>query len=272
VIGASETRRGIIGKSPVLGTKKHGGITIKSARELDSMREAGRVVSVAKVKLSEAIEPGVTTAELDSVFEAEIRRLGAVPSFKGLYGFPATICTSFNEEIVHGIPSDRVVQSGDILSLDVGAIVEGFNSDSAFSVGVGETTEEQRNLIDATRESLKAGIGQAKAGNRVGDISAAVQAYAEPLGYGIVRQYVGHGIGRDLHEDPQVPNFGLAGRGPLLREGMTLAIEPMLNLGTWETKVMEDGWTVVTADGSFSAHFEDTIMITSNGAEVLSSL
>jgi methionyl aminopeptidase len=173
---------------------------------------------------------------------------------------------------VHGIPSDRAAQSGDILSLDVGAVVEGFHSDSAISVGVGEITEEQRRLIDDTRESLKAGIEQAKAGNRVGDISAAVQGYAEPLGYGIVRQYVGHGIGRDLHEDPQVPNVGVAGRGPLLREGMTLAIEPMLNLGTWKTTVKPDGWTVVTADGSWSAHFEDTMIVTVNGAEVLSSL
>ena len=236
------------------------------------MREAGRIVAAAKAKLAEAIEPGVTTAELDSIAETEIRRLGAVPSFKGLYGFPATICASFNEEIVHGIPSARAARSGDILSLDVGAVVEGFHSDSAFSVGVGEITEEQRALIDDTRESLKAGIEQAKAGNRVGDISAAVQGYAEPLGYGIVRQYVGHGIGRDLHEEPQVPNVGVAGRGPLLREGMTLAIEPMLNLGTWKTSVKADGWTVVTADGSWSAYFEDTLVITSNGAEVLSSL
>jgi methionyl aminopeptidase len=235
------------------------------------MREAGRIVAAAKAKLAEVVEPGVTTAELDSVAEAEIRRQGAVPSFKGLYGFPATICASFNEEIVHGIPSDRAVQSGDILSLDVGTVVEGFHSDSAFSVGVGEITEEQRRLIEDTQQSLKAGIEQAIAGNRVGDISAAVQGYAEPLGYGIVRQYVGHGIGRDLHEDPQVPNVGVAGRGPLLREGMTLAIEPMLNLGTWKTSVKADGWTVVTADGSWSAHFEDTIIITGNGAEVLSS-
>ncbi len=235
------------------------------------MREAGRIVAAAKAKLAEAVEPGVTTTELDSIAEAEIRRQGAVPSFKGLYGFPATICTSFNEEIVHGIPSSRAAQSGDILSLDVGAVVEGFHSDSAFSVGVGEITEEQRRLIDDTRESLRAGIEQATVGNRVGDISAAVQGYAEPRGYGIVRQYVGHGIGGDLHEDPQIPNFGLAGRGPLLREGMTLAIEPMLNLGTWKTSVMPDDWTVVTADGSPSAHFEDTLVITSNGAEVLSS-
>ena len=236
------------------------------------MREAGRIVAAVKVKLAEATEPGVTTAELDNVAEMEIRRLGAVPSFKGLYGFPATICASFNEEIVHGIPSSRALQSGDILSLDVGAVVEGFHSDSAFSVGVGEITDKQRRLIDDTRESLRAGIAKAKVGNRVGDISAAVQGYAEPLGYGIVRQYVGHGIGRDLHEDPQVPNVGVAGRGSLLREGMTLAIEPMLNLGTWKTSVKSDGWTVVTADGSWSAHFEDTIEITSNGAKVLSSL
>lgn len=236
------------------------------------MREAGRIVAAVKVKLAETTEPGVTTAELDNVAEMEIRRLGAVPSFKGLYGFPATICASFNEEIVHGIPSSRALQSGDILSLDVGAVVEGFHSDSAFSVGVGEITDKQRRLIDDTRESLRAGIAKAKVGNRVGDISAAIQGYAEPLGYGIVRQYVGHGIGRDLHEDPQVPNVGVAGRGSLLREGMTLAIEPMLNLGTWKTSVKSDGWTVVTADGSWSAHFEDTIEITSNGAKVLSSL
>ena len=251
---------------------KHGGITIKSARELGYMREAGRIVAAVKVKLAETTEPGVTTAELDNVAEMEIRRLGAVPSFKGLYGFPATICASFNEEIVHGIPSSRALQSGDILSLDVGAVVEGFHSDSAFSVGIGEITDKQRRLIDDTRESLRAGIAKAKVGNRVGDISAAVQGYAEPLGYGIVRQYVGHGIGRDLHEDPQVPNVGVAGRGSVLREGMTLAIEPMLNLGTWKTSVKSDGWTVVTADGSWSAHFEDTIVITSNGAKVLSSL
>ena len=235
------------------------------------MREAGRVVSLTKARLLEVIEPGVTTSELDRVAETEIRELGAIPSFKGLYGFPATVCLSLNEQIVHGIPSDRVILDGDIVSVDVGAVVDGFHADSAFSVGAGEMSEKAQRLIQATRDSLLAGIGRAQAGARVGDISAAVQAYGESRGYGVVRQYVGHGIGRDLHEDPQVPNHGAAGRGPLLREGMTIAIEPMLNIGTWETALLDDSWTVVTADGSLSAHFEDTIAITQDGPEVLTS-
>lgn len=254
-----------------LGSHKASGVTIKSARELDYMREAGRVVALAKSRLLEDIEPGVTTVELDRIAEKAIRKLGAIPSFKGLYGFPATICTSLNEQIVHGIPSKRTLKSGDILSVDIGAIVEGFHSDSAFTVGVGNITEEQQRLIDDTRESLRLGIEQARPGSRVGDISAAVQGYAEARGYGVVRQYVGHGIGRDLHEEPQVPNYGVAGRGQLLRDGMTIAIEPMLNLGTWETSLLDDGWTVVTADGALSAHFEDTVAITKSGAEVLSA-
>ena len=235
------------------------------------MREAGRVVATAKARLADAIRPGITTAELDRIAEEAIRRLGASPSFKGLYGFPATICASVNDEIVHGIPSDRVVREGDILSIDVGAVVGGFHSDTAFTVGIGRITEEAQRLIDVTREALRIAIAQAKAGARVGDISASVQSYAEGLGYGVVRQYVGHGIGRDLHEDPQVPNYGIPGRGPILRAGMTLAIEPMLNLGTWETTELDDGWTVVTADGSLSAHFEDTIAITEDGPEVFTS-
>ena len=235
------------------------------------MREAGRVVAIAKARLADAIRPGITTAELDRIAEEAIRRLGASPSFKGLYGFPATICASVNDEIVHGIPSDRVVREGDILSIDVGAVVGGFHSDTAFTVGIGRITEEAQRLIDVTREALRIAIAQAKAGARVGDISASVQSYAEGLGYGVVRQYVGHGIGRDLHEDPQVPNYGIPGRGPILRAGMTLAIEPMLNLGTWETTELDDGWTVVTADGSLSAHFEDTIAITEDGPEVFTS-
>jgi len=254
-----------------LGAHKAPGVTIKSARELDLMREAGRVLSFAKDRLRDAIEPGVTTAELDRIAEKTIRKLGAIPSFKGLYGFPATICTSFNEQIVHGIPSKRTLKSGDIISVDIGAVVGGFHSDSAFTVGVGEITEEGQRLIDDTRESLRLAIGQVKPGARVGDISSAVQAYGEARGYGVVRQYVGHGIGRNLHEEPQVPNYGVAARGPLLREGMTIAIEPMLNLGTWETSLLDDSWTVVTADGALSAHFEDTVAITNSGAEVLSS-
>ena len=245
------------------------GVTIKSAAELDCMRRAGKVVRRVKTKLQEEIRPGVTTTELDRLAEREIRALGSVPSFKGLYGFPATICASLNEEVVHGIPSDRVIENGDILSIDVGAVVDGFHADSAFTVAVGRVGERTQTLIDDTREALQRGIAQVKAGARVGDVSSAVQRYAEAKGYGVVRQYVGHGIGRALHEDPPVPNHGPPGKGALLRKGMTIAIEPMLNLGTWETEVLDDDWTVVTADGALSAHFEDTVAITDRGAEVL---
>ena len=245
------------------------GVTIKSAAELECMRRAGEVVRTVKKKMREEIRPGVTTAELDRLAEREIRALGAVPSFKGLYGFPATICTSLNDEVVHGIPSNRGISDGDIVSIDVGAVVGGFHADSAFTVAAGKVGRSKQALIEDTAESLQRGIAQVRAGARVGDVSAAVQRYAEARGYGVVRQYVGHGIGRALHEDPPVPNHGSPGKGALLREGMTIAIEPMLNLGTWETEVLEDDWTVVTADGAMSAHFEDTVAITDRGAEVL---
>ena len=244
-------------------------MTIKSASELDCMRRAGEVVRCVKKKIREEIRPGVTTIELDGLAEREIRALGAVPSFKGLYGFPATICASLNEEVVHGIPSDRVIRDGDIVSIDVGAVVDGFHADSAFTVAAGSVGKREQALIDDTRESLQRGIAQVRPGARVGDVSAAVQRYAEAKGYGVVRQYVGHGIGRALHEEPPIPNHGPPGRGPLLRKGMAIAIEPMLNLGTWETEVLDDNWTVVTADGALSAHFEDTVAITDRGAEVL---
>ena len=247
------------------------GITIKSGREIDLMRRAGRVVATTKDLLAEALGAGTTTAELDRLAEDEIRRQGAVPSFKGYRGFPATICASFNEEIVHGIPSNRPLSEGDVISIDIGAIVEGFHSDSAFTVAIGDVPEETHQLIDATKTALELGIAQVKKGGRVGDISAAIQVYAEGLGYNVVRQYVGHGIGRALHENPQVPNYGSAGRGPVLRDGMAIAIEPMLNLGTWETRQLDDGWTVVTADGRLSAHFEDTVVITGGRVEVLTS-
>ena len=247
------------------------GITIKSTRELDYMREAGRVASLTKAVLKDAIRPGVSSRELDALAEREIRSLGAVPSFKGLYGFPSTICTSFNEEIVHGIPSKRKLEEGDIISVDLGAIIGGFHSDTAFTVGVGWIDDDSQRLIDATEESLRLAVVETRVGRRVGDIGAAVQSYAEGLGYGVVRQYVGHGIGRALHEDPSVPNYGTPGRGAQLRVGMTVAIEPMLNLGTWDTRVLDDGWTVVTSDGSHSAHFEDTIAVTENGPEVLTA-
>ena len=260
-----------------LNVGSHNGITIKSNRELAHMREAGKVVAQTKVKLMDAIRPGVTTAELDRLAEKQIRDMGATPSFKGYTAggptpFPATICVSINEEIVHGIPGGRVLREGDVVSVDVGATANGFHADSAFTVGVGAISDEARCLVETTRESLETGISRARAGGRVGDISAAVQQYAESRGYGVVRQYVGHGIGRALHEDPQVPNYGKAGRGPTLRAGMTLAIEPMLNLGTWETIQLGDGWTVATADGELSAHFEDTIAITQNGSEVLTAV
>ena len=253
------------------------GITIKSDKEIELMRQAGRVVAQAKARVREAARPGVTTRELDRVAEDTIRGLGAVPSFKGYapYGmspFPATICASINEEIVHGIPGKRVLRAGDILSVDVGAIVEGFHGDSAFTIGVGEISEDAQRLMDATLEALERGIEQVRAGARVGDISHAIQNYAEGLGYSVVRQYVGHGIGRAMHEEPQVPNYGSPRKGYLLRKGMAVAIEPMLNIGGWETKVLSDGWTVATADGSLSAHFEDTVAITGKGAEVLTRL
>ena len=244
-------------------------MTIKSAAELDCMRRAGEVVREVKEKIRKEIRPRVTTAELDRLAEREIRALGAVPSFKGLYGFPATICASLNDEVVHGIPSDREIEDGDIVSIDVGAVVGGFHADSAFTVAAGKVGRRNQALIEDTAESLQHGIAQVRAGARVGDVSAAVQSYAEARGYGVVRQYVGHGIGRALHEDPPVPNHGSPGKGALLREGMTIAIEPMLNLGTWETEVLDDDWTVVTADGAMSAHFEDTVAITDRGAEVL---
>jgi methionyl aminopeptidase len=260
-----------------MADRRPSGVSLKSSKELDLMRQAGRIVADTRTRLIESIGPGITTKELDRIAEEEITRQGAIPSFKGYAAggpipFPATICVSLNHEIVHGIPSDRVLREGEILSVDIGAIVGGFHGDAAFTVGVGEIEEDSRRLIDATREALKLGIAEARAGRRIGDISAAVQGYAESLGYSVVRQYVGHGIGRALHEEPQVPNYGIAGRGLLLRKGMTIAIEPMLNIGGWEATQLDDGWTVATADGSLSAHFEDTIVITEEGAEVLTSL
>ena len=259
--------------------RRSGGITIKSRRDLNMMVEAGQIVARAKANMMKAAEPGIETRELDAIAEKTIRKLGAVPSFKGYnpgmsmpYAFPATICASLNEEIVHGIPSRRRLKDGDILSVDVGAFYGGVHGDSAFTVGIGEISEERQRLMDATRESLDRGIARVRVGGRIGDISNAIQRYAEGLGYHLVKQYVGHGIGYAMHEDPQVPNYGKAGNGALIRKGMGLAIEPMLNIGTSETKVLEDGWTVSTADGSLSAHFEDTIIITDEGPVVTTRL
>jgi methionyl aminopeptidase len=242
----------------------------KSPQELDKMRRAGRITAQARDRVAEAVRPGTTTRELDAIAEEAIRSAGAVPSFKGYRGFPASICTSVNEEIVHGIPGDRVLREGNLIALDVGAIWEGYHGDSAVSVFVGEPPSDQaEKLVRATEESLEAAISQIRPGGRLSDIGHAVQQVAEGAGFSVVREYVGHGIGQALHEDPQIPNYGPPGRGPELRPGLVIAVEPMVNVGGWETRVLEDQWTVVTADGSLSAHFEHTIAVTEDGPDVL---
>ena len=233
------------------------------------MRRAGKIVGDTINLLKAAVAPGMTTKDLDKIAYKEITRQGAKPTFMGYHGFPASICTSINEEIVHGIPSKRVLMDGDIVKVDVGATIEGFIGDAAVSMAVGEVTQEAIVLMEDTRISLEEGIKAAQPGGRIGDIGAAVQAYGDSKGYGVVREFVGHGVGRFLHEDPQVPNYGQPGMGPLLRVGMCIAIEPMFNLGDWHTKILEDDWTVVTADGELSAHFEHSIAITENGPEIL---
>jgi len=246
-----------------------GGITIKSPQELEAMRRAGAVVGAVLSLLKRSVEAGITTKELDHIAYKEIIRHGAKPTFKGYRGFPATICTSVNEEIVHGIPGKRVLAAGDVLKLDVGATLDGLIGDAAVSLPVGRVSKEAETLIEATRQSLEEGIKAAQPGNRVGDIGAAVHSFGESRGYGVVREFVGHGVGRFLHEDPQVPNYGQIGKGALLRPGMCIAIEPMLNLGDWHTRILDDQWTVVTVDGRLSAHFEHTIAITEDGPEIL---
>ncbi len=245
------------------------GIIIKSSKEIAAMRQAGRIVAAVLEILSKQVKPGMKTKELDIIAEKELKRQGARSSFKGYRGFPATICASVNDEIVHGIPGERVLKEGDIVSLDFGAIYDGFQGDATVTVPVGEVSPEARRLIDATRGSLEAGIAAACAGARLGDVSAAIQNYAESKGFSVVREYTGHGIGRNMHEEPQIPNFGLPGTGPVLRKGMTIALEPMLNAGDWHTRLADDHWTVLTADGSLSAHFEHTIAISDTEPEVL---
>jgi methionyl aminopeptidase len=244
----------------------------KRVDQLDKMRRAGRVVGETLAILKAAVRPGITTGELDEIAEREIRARGGVPSFKGYRGFPATICTSLNNEIVHGIPGGRALRDGDVIKIDCGAIVEGYHGDSAVSVPVGDVPQETLKLIETTERSLQAGIAEARPGNRIGDIGAAVQTMAEGAGFSVVREYVGHGIGRALHEDPPVPNYGAHGKGLPLEPGLVIAIEPMVNVGTYETRLLPDGWTVVTADGALSAHFEHTIAITEDGPEVLTSV
>jgi methionyl aminopeptidase len=241
----------------------------KSAAELETMREAGRITARALRVVGEAVRPGVSTAELDRLAEATIRAEGAVPAFLGYNGFPATICASINEQVVHGIPGSRVLVQGDVLSVDVGAIVDGYYGDSARTFPVGAVSDEAVRLMDATRQALEAGISRCLPGMRLYDISNAVQRVAEAAGFSVVREYVGHGIGRAMHEDPQIPNFGPAGRGPTLKPGMVLAIEPMVNAGTAAVRSMPDGWTVVTADERPSAHFEHTVAVTEDGPRVL---
>jgi len=250
-------------------------IEIKSRSEVESMRRASGVVAEILVELVEMVRPGLTTAALDATAEARIARLGAKPAFKnyrvGDSIFPAVLCTSVNEEIVHGIPSGRTLAEGDIIGLDFGVIYEGYYADSAVTVPVGRIDPRSERLIATTRRCLDAAIEQLRPGRRIGDVGAVVQAIAEAEGYGVVRDFVGHGIGRALHEDPQVPNFGIAGRGRSLKPGMVLAVEPMINEGTPAVRVLSDGWTAVTADGKRSAHFEHTVAITEDGPWVLTS-
>ena len=233
------------------------------------MRRAGEIVGKTIALLKASVEPGMSTRDLDRIAFKEITRHGATPTFKGYRGFPATICASVNEEIVHGIPGKKALKEGDLIKVDVGATIEGFIGDAAVTIPVGEVPEELVALMDDTRLGLEAGIKAAVPGARVGDISAAVQAYGESRGYGVVREFVGHGVGRFLHEDPQIPNYGVAGRGALLRAGMCIAIEPMFNLGDWRTRILDDQWTVVTADGKLSSHFEHSIAITEQGPQIL---
>ena len=244
-------------------------IILKSDQEIAVMRQAGRIVAVTLEALARAIKPGMKTAELDVIAENEIRSRNGTPSFKGYHGFPASICVSINDEVVHGIPGSRVVKEGDIVSLDVGAIFEGFQGDAALTVPVGKVSQQAEALLEATRGALMAGIAAAKAGARLGDVSSAIQEHVESRGFSVVREYVGHGIGREMHEEPQVPNFGAPGHGPLLQKGMTMALEPMVNVGDWRTKVDSNKWTVRTLDGSLSAHFEHTIAVTEGQAEIL---
>jgi len=244
-------------------------IVLKTSREIGLMRQAGRVSSRALKLAGEAVEPGVSTAEIDRIARKYIESQGAKPSFLNYEGYPATACISVNDQVIHGIPGHRILKKGDIVSIDVGAQLEGFHGDNAWTFACGDVSKEAQDLMDATREGLFAGIAQAISGHRIGDIGSAVQAYVEARGYSVVRQFVGHGVGASMHEAPEVPNFGTPGRGVRLLPGMTIAIEPMVNAGIKDVIVQKDGWTTVTADGKLSAHFEHTIAVTSNGPVIL---
>ncbi|MBC8061751.1 MAG: type I methionyl aminopeptidase [Clostridiaceae bacterium] len=245
-------------------------IIVKTDLQIEYMRLAGSIVRDTLLKLEEVIKPGMTTAELDKIAEDYILKCGAKPSFKGYYGFPASICTSLNSEVVHGIPSKKIfLQEGDIISVDCGALINGYNGDAARTFAVGNISKEAQKLIDVTRESFFQGVESARVGNKLTDISSRIQQYVEGFGYSVVRDYVGHGIGEQMHEDPEVPNYGRPGRGPKLLHGMVLAIEPMVNIGDYTVKVEANDWTVVTEDGSLSAHYENTVAILRDGPEIL---
>jgi len=243
-------------------------VIIKSDEEIEIMRECGRILAAILDKLRAEVRPGIKTRQLDIIMAEESEKRGVIPSFKNYRSFPANICVSVNDEIVHGIPGERILQEGDIVSLDVGVKLDGFHTDAAITIGVGQINKDAEELISVTEGSLKSGIAQAISGAWVGDISFTIQHYVESKGFSVVREYTGHGVGRDLHEEPQIPNF-VVGKGPLLRKGMTLAIEPMVNAGDWHTKLAANQWTVLTIDGSLSAHFEHTIVITDSRAEIL---
>ncbi|MDY0294504.1 MAG: type I methionyl aminopeptidase [Acholeplasmataceae bacterium] len=245
-------------------------IQIKSQREIELMREAGRILDLTRKMLEEHVKPGITTLQLDTLAETFIRNLGATPSFKGYHGFPGSICTSINEVVVHGIPSTKhVLKEGDIITLDFGVNYKGYHADSATTYPIGKVTPDIEKLLEVTEKSLYVGLEQAKPGNHVSDISHAIETYVKPFGYGIVEEFTGHGIGRSLHEDPYVPNFGKPNQGPILKPGMTFCVEPMVNLGTKRVKVLSDNWTTVTTDRKPSAHFEHMIVITDTGYEIL---
>ena len=245
-------------------------ITIKSNREIELMIEAGRITALAHRKVKEAIRPGISTLELDKIAEETIRACGATPSFKGYNGFPGSICASINNVVIHGIPKQNIIlKDGDIISVDIGACYKGYHGDSAMTHGVGNVSEHRKRLMRVTKESLFKGLEMAKPGNRLSDISHAIESYVNAHGYSVVRDFTGHGVGRNLHEDPAIPNYGEAGHGPILKPGMTLAIEPMVNAGKHYVRILADDWTTVTADHSDSAHFEHSILITEDGYKIL---
>ncbi|HTU71110.1 MAG TPA: type I methionyl aminopeptidase [Candidatus Baltobacteraceae bacterium] len=244
-------------------------VTLKSAREIETMRRSGKITAVVLTELMQSAKAGMTTRDLDAAAEKGILERGGLPTFKGYHGFPATICASVNDEVVHGIPGEYVLRDGDLLSIDIGTTLEGYVSDSAVTIPIGTISQKARHLLEVTQECLMIGIAQMQRGNRIGDIGAAVQRYAEKHGYGVVRELAGHGVGTAMHEEPQVPNYGKAGTGMELRPGLVLAVEPMITEGDRKVEILKDGWTVVTSDGKLAAHFEHTIAVTEDGPKIL---